>query len=73
MRPARVGVPHVRREGERAPDVDRVGLRDDDAALRETSVLFAMLIGALWLGERLTPRRWAAGALILAGVVLMRL
>jgi drug/metabolite transporter (DMT)-like permease len=42
------------------------------AALRETSVLFAMLIGALLLGEKLTPRRWAAGALILAGVALMR-
>jgi drug/metabolite transporter (DMT)-like permease len=43
------------------------------AALRETSVLFAMLLGALLLKERLTPRRWAAGALIVAGVLLMRL
>jgi drug/metabolite transporter (DMT)-like permease len=42
------------------------------AALRETSVLFAMLIGAVLLKEKLTPRRWAAGALILAGVALMR-
>jgi drug/metabolite transporter (DMT)-like permease len=42
------------------------------AALRETSVLFAMLFAAALLKERLTPRRWAAGALILAGVVLMR-
>ena len=42
------------------------------AALRETSVLFAMLIGAWLLKERQTGRRWAAGALILAGVVLMR-
>jgi drug/metabolite transporter (DMT)-like permease len=42
------------------------------AALRETSVLFAMLIGAVWLKEKLTARRWAAGALILAGVALMR-
>lgn len=42
------------------------------AALRETSVLFAMLIGAAMLKERLTPRRWAAAGLILAGVVLMR-
>jgi drug/metabolite transporter (DMT)-like permease len=42
------------------------------AALRETSVLFAMLIGALLLKETLSARRWAAGALILAGVVLMR-
>jgi drug/metabolite transporter (DMT)-like permease len=42
------------------------------AALRETSVLFAMLIGALLLKERLTPQRWAAATLILAGVLLMR-
>lgn len=42
------------------------------AALRETSVLFAILIAVFWLKESLTPRRWAAGALILAGVVLMR-
>jgi drug/metabolite transporter (DMT)-like permease len=43
------------------------------AALRETSVLFAMLIAALFLKERVPPRRWAAGALIVAGIVLMRL
>ena len=42
------------------------------AALRETSVLFAMLIAALLLKERVGPRRWAAAALILAGVALMR-
>jgi drug/metabolite transporter (DMT)-like permease len=42
------------------------------AALRETSVLFAMLIAVLWLKEKPPPRRWAAAALILAGVVLMR-
>jgi drug/metabolite transporter (DMT)-like permease len=42
------------------------------AALRETSVLFAMLLGAGLLKEKLTPRRWAAGALILSGVLLMR-
>jgi drug/metabolite transporter (DMT)-like permease len=43
------------------------------AALRETSVLFAMLIGVFMLGERAGIWRWAAGALIVAGVVLMRL
>jgi drug/metabolite transporter (DMT)-like permease len=43
------------------------------AALRETSVLFAMLIGAVLLKERPGPRRWAAAALMLAGVALMRL
>jgi drug/metabolite transporter (DMT)-like permease len=42
------------------------------AALRETSVLFAMLIAAVLLKEKLTAQRWVAGALILAGVVLMR-
>ena len=42
------------------------------AALRETSVLFAMLIAAFLLKEKVAPRRWAAAALILAGIVLMR-
>ncbi|HYD38331.1 MAG TPA: EamA family transporter [Allosphingosinicella sp.] len=42
------------------------------AALRETSVLFAMLLGAAVLKERLTPRRWAAAGLIAAGLALMR-
>ncbi|HEX8241803.1 MAG TPA: EamA family transporter [Allosphingosinicella sp.] len=42
------------------------------AALRETSVLFAMLIAALWLKERPAARRWVAAGLILGGVVLMR-
>lgn len=42
------------------------------AALRETSVLFAMLIGVFLLGERAGLMRWVSGALILAGVVLMR-
>lgn len=43
------------------------------AALRETSVLFAMLIAVLVLGERAGPWRWAAAGLIGAGIVLMRL
>jgi len=43
------------------------------AALRETSVLFAMLIAVFFLGEKASPQRWAAAALILAGIVLMRL
>ena len=43
------------------------------AALRETSVLFALAIGALFLKERMGAGRWAAGALICAGVVAMRL
>jgi drug/metabolite transporter (DMT)-like permease len=43
------------------------------AALRETSVLFAMLIAVTLLGERATRFRWIAAGCILAGVVLMRL
>ncbi len=43
------------------------------AALRETSVLFAMLIGVFVLGERANPWRWVSAGLILSGVALMRL
>lgn len=42
------------------------------AALRETSVLFAMLFAVFVLKEKPTPRRWVAGGLILVGVMLMR-
>jgi len=42
------------------------------SALRETSVLFAALIGAYVLGEPLGARRIAAAAVIVAGVVLMQ-
>jgi drug/metabolite transporter (DMT)-like permease len=42
------------------------------AALRETSVLFAMLIAVFLLGERAGPRRWCAAALVTAGVLLIR-
>lgn len=42
------------------------------AALRETSILFAMLIAALLLGERVGARRWAAAGLIVSGIALMR-
>lgn len=43
------------------------------AALRETSVLMAMLIGVVILRERVGRWRWAAGAMIATGVSLMRL
>lgn len=43
------------------------------AALRETSILFATLISALVLKERVTPRRALAAVLILAGAVAIRL
>ncbi len=42
------------------------------SALRETSVLFAALIGAYVLGEPLGSRRIAAAAVIVAGIVLMQ-
>lgn len=42
-------------------------------AMRETSVLFAALIGVVFLGEPLLRLRMMAGALVLAGVVLLRL
>jgi drug/metabolite transporter (DMT)-like permease len=43
------------------------------AALRETSVLFAALLGMLLLREPLLPVRIAAALVVLAGVVLLRL
>lgn len=43
------------------------------AALRETSILFAVLIGALFLGERMSPVRGASVVLVLLGLLLMRL
>jgi drug/metabolite transporter (DMT)-like permease len=43
------------------------------AALRETSVLFALLIARAALGERVGAMRWAGAASIVAGVVALRL
>jgi drug/metabolite transporter (DMT)-like permease len=43
------------------------------AALRETSVLFAALLGVRVLRERLTAQRWAGIAAVLAGVVAMKI
>jgi drug/metabolite transporter (DMT)-like permease len=42
------------------------------AALRETSVLFAMLIAVFMLGEKARAQRWVAAALIIGGVILIR-
>ena len=42
------------------------------AALRETSVLWAMLIAFFLLKERVGPWRWVAAALIVGGILLMR-
>ncbi len=41
------------------------------AALRETSVLFAAIIGAVVLRERATWKRFAAAILVIAGVVVI--
>ena len=43
------------------------------AALRETGVLFAALIGAVFLAEPMTRWRWSAAAIIVSGVVMLRL
>lgn len=43
------------------------------AALRETSILFALLIGALWLGEKVNAIRAASILLVVCGLALMRL
>ena len=43
------------------------------AALRETSVLFAVAIARFALGERIGPFNWGAATLALAGVAAIRL
>ena len=43
------------------------------AALRETSIVFGALIGAIFLGERLGTRRAVAAGVVLAGVLLIAL
>lgn len=42
------------------------------AALRETSVLFAAILGAILFNERFGPKRWAALVLIVIGIGLLR-
>lgn len=43
------------------------------SATRETSVLFAALIGVLLLKEHLTPRQWVGALTIVTGLVILRL
>ncbi len=43
------------------------------ASLRETSVLFAAILGAVLFKEPFGPKRWAALALIVGGIVVLRL
>jgi drug/metabolite transporter (DMT)-like permease len=42
------------------------------AVLRETSVVFAAVIAAIFLREKMTPRRLAATSAVLAGLVVLR-
>ena len=42
------------------------------AALRETSVLFALVISVLFLGEKMTKQRAGAAGLVVAGAAMMR-
>ncbi|EPF5871463.1 EamA family transporter [Morganella morganii] len=42
------------------------------AALRETSVLFALLLSAYFLKEKLTPARILAACIIVAGVIVTK-
>jgi uncharacterized membrane protein len=42
-------------------------------AFRECSVLFATLIGVLFLGERATSRRLVCGVLVAAGLISVAL
>ena len=43
------------------------------AALRETSVLFAAILGAALFGEPFGPKRWLALGLIVGGILVLRL
>ncbi len=43
------------------------------AALRETSVLFGTALAMTFLGEPMTPRRWAAAIVIAAGAILLQM
>jgi drug/metabolite transporter (DMT)-like permease len=43
------------------------------AVLRETSVIFAAVLGALFLREKMTRRRLVATGAVLAGLITLRL
>lgn len=43
------------------------------AALRETSVLFAAILGAVLFGEKFGPKRWTALGFIVGGIFILRL
>ena len=41
------------------------------AALRETSIIFGAIIGAIFFGERFGPSRAFAAAVVVAGIILI--
>ena len=43
------------------------------AVLRETAVIFGAVLGALFLNEKLTPRRLAATGAVLAGLIALKI
>ena len=43
------------------------------AALRESSILFALIISVVFLGEKATAQRVIAGLLIVSGVAAIKL
>ena len=43
------------------------------AAVRETSVLFAAILGTVLFGESFGPRRWLALGLIVTGIIVLRM
>jgi drug/metabolite transporter (DMT)-like permease len=50
----------------------RIGSTAELAALRETSIVFALIIGAVFLGEKVTPGRAAAAAVIAIGAIVIK-
>jgi len=51
----------------------RYGATAQLAALRETSVLFGTALAMTFLGEHMTPRRWAAAGAIAAGAIMLQM
>ncbi|MGZ4163733.1 MAG: EamA family transporter, partial [Tumebacillaceae bacterium] len=43
------------------------------AAVREMSIVFASLIGLIWLKEKISTVKWVSIVLIVCGVVLIKL
>ena len=60
--------PQFQKSIDLGPTVADLGSFNDGVAV----VLFALLIAFFVLRERVEARRWVAGALIMAGIVLMR-